>query len=817
MARKKEKKENKLKKRFSNFWDLVKSNKVFSIAILISVVVLAVLLYINSYQSAGFSKLDIKEFEIGMVSDRDIVSNRSFEYVDEKATEIKRIAALNTVPPVFYRDMDLTSKMLQDYSEFINFITDIKSNSKNFTDFKFAVLEKFPTLIKAKDLKLLYDYENFDEVTSVSVNLLKQMLDVGILEIPSKGLQDLNETEFKIVTKNFDKNAYENVSVKSLINLAEVKNYLQATLAILKQQNMQEAIGFLILPFIKANIIFDSEATEMQKNSTLNKIKPVKIKIEKNQRIIKKGFVINENAYNELEIYAGEKSYIDLHQFFASFILLIFILIFGTFITSKRITGIDLSQYFRLLILLFFDFIYILVLYTSPLSIFDIPLNVSVILPVAFFAMMISALISKRIAVFSTIILTLAVFAASAYKVQPTLFALFTGMCGIAFIHITGKRMDLIKTAVFLTLIQPVIGLALIFIFSAPGVGSDIYILLLELAANGFISGIFVLGFLPILESILNTPTSFRLMELSDLNSPMMKKLLVTIPGTYNHSVMVATLAETACRAIGANSLLARVGGYYHDIGKMDQGEYFVENQQGYNKHLEINPRLSATVIRSHVKLGVERARQMRFPQEVIDIISEHHGNSFIAYFYEKAKELDPNVDREDFAYPGTPPRSKESAVVMLADTVEAACRTLPKPTASSLEKFIDKLVAGKIEIGMLDNCELTFREITIIKECFLTILTGYYHSRIAYPNQNTDDDVEINDPKTAKELKKETHKEENKKIEDKADKKTANKEEAKKEKKSADNKKKNTSSSIKKKTEKKNKKSDTKISKKKD
>lgn len=218
--------------------------------------------------------------------------------------------------------------------------------------------------------------------------------------------------------------------------------------------------------------------------------------------------------------------------------------------------------------------------------------------------------------------------------------------------------------------------------------------------------------------------------------------MLITVAGTYNHSMMVASLAESACREIGANSILARVGAYYHDIGKMEQGEYFVENQTNYNKHMDINPRLSATVIRSHVKIGIEKAKQLRLPQPVIDIISEHHGNSCISYFYAKAKELDPNVDIEDFCYPGIPPRSKESAVVMLADIVEAACRTLEKPSVPRLEKFIDELVSGKIKSGQLDNSELTFREVRIIKAAFVKILAGYYHSRIEYPNQkNVDDD----------------------------------------------------------------------------
>jgi putative nucleotidyltransferase with HDIG domain len=214
----------------------------------------------------------------------------------------------------------------------------------------------------------------------------------------------------------------------------------------------------------------------------------------------------------------------------------------------------------------------------------------------------------------------------------------------------------------------------------------------------------------------------------------MLKRLLTSAPGTYSHSVTVANLAESACREIGANVLIARVGAYYHDIGKMDQPDYFIENQAAYNKHEEIAPRLSATVIRSHVKLGIEKARRMGLPKEIVDIIAEHHGNSVISWFYNAALKKEDQVNAEDFAYPGSPPRTKESAVVMLADTVEAAVRTLKKPTMTRLEKFVQELIMSKFEQGQLTESELTFRDLETIKNAFVRVLAGHYHSRIEYP-----------------------------------------------------------------------------------
>jgi putative nucleotidyltransferase with HDIG domain len=214
----------------------------------------------------------------------------------------------------------------------------------------------------------------------------------------------------------------------------------------------------------------------------------------------------------------------------------------------------------------------------------------------------------------------------------------------------------------------------------------------------------------------------------------VLKRLFNAAPGTYSHSLMVANLAESACQEIGANALLARVGAYYHDIGKMDQSEYFVENQTNYNKHKDISPRLSATVIRNHVKVGIEKARAMGLPDAVIAFIAEHHGNSLITWFYNEALKKEGQVNPVDFTYPGNPPRSKESAVVMLADVTEAAVRTLKKPTATKLEKYLQELFDAKVSGGQLSQSELTFRDLKTIKTVFIKVLTGYYHSRIEYP-----------------------------------------------------------------------------------
>ena len=741
----KNKKENKILIKFSRLIAKIKRNKGISIAVTISYIVLSGLIYLSYFENTGFSSLDISDFEIGMVADRDITSNRSIEYIDEKATEIRKTAAKHSVTAVFEKDLEIGKKNLKVYAEFINFIKKIKANTKKISEFKFIVLGNYPTLFDEKDLELLYNSGLLEESFEITSNILKKMYDEGITEMPVLALENLNDSTITIVIRRNEMQSYDTVPIDSIIKFENISGYIKETLKTIKKSDMEKQVLLLAIPFIKPNVLYNVSETEKKLNEALSLVKPVTVTINKNQKILKRGFIINEETYNQLKIYSKEGNYIDFRHFFGALVFLFISIIVSLFLLSGTILDKTLGFNFNLLILISFDFVYVFILFMSKLNIFVMPFSMLPILPVAFFAMLISALISQKVAVCVIFILSLAVFGAADYKILPAFFSILSALAGTALINITGRRMDLVKTAGLLTIAQPLIALSFMIIFNDTAIST---VVIFGTAFNGFISGIFVLGFLPILETLLNTPTSFRLMELSDLNSPIMKKMLLTVSGTYNHSMMVATLAETACREIGANPLLARVGAYYHDIGKMGQGEYFVENQTSYNKHLDLNPRLSATVIRSHVKLGVEKARQLRLPQQVIDIISEHHGNGLIYYFYAKAKEQNPDTDPEDFSYPGTPPRSKESAVVMLSDVVEAACRTLEKPSVPRLEKFISELISKKIEAGQLDNSDLTFKEINIIKNSFVKILAGYYHSRIEYPNQNNFDDNDDNDKK---------------------------------------------------------------------
>jgi hypothetical protein len=256
---------------------------------------------------------------------------------------------------------------------------------------------------------------------------------------------------------------------------------------------------------------------------------------------------------------------------------------------------------------------------------------------------------------------------------------------------------------------------------------------------NGIFCGIIVVGLLPVFEYIFGRITNISLLELSDFNHPILRRLMLEAPGTYHHSLIVGNLSEAACEAVGANALLARIGAYYHDIGKIEKAEYFSENQNlSASKHEELSPSMSKLVIINHVKEGEALARRFRLNPRIINFIRQHHGKSLVYYFYRRALENgeeDEGISEEGFRYPGPKPDSKEAAIVLLADSVEAATRALKEPTPGRIEQEVHKIVNNKFIDGQLDECDLTLKDLEKISGIFIRLLTSIYHSRITYPS----------------------------------------------------------------------------------
>jgi putative nucleotidyltransferase with HDIG domain len=312
---------------------------------------------------------------------------------------------------------------------------------------------------------------------------------------------------------------------------------------------------------------------------------------------------------------------------------------------------------------------------------------------------------------------------------------IITFLLGLYLLGSIKNRTTLINAGVKMGFIKMIVVVFVGFILR-----EDLFKLILDGGAvllSGIFSGMLTIALLPYFEKTFNILTTFKLLELGDLSHPLLKELSVNTPGTFHHSMMVATLSENAAESIGANAVFARVAAYYHDIGKMKRPNFYVENQRGgENPHNKLTPSMSNLIITAHTKDGVEMAKEQGIPKEIRDIMIEHQGTTLLAYFYNKAKQQDPNIQESDFRYSGPKPRTKESAIIMLADSIEAAVRSLDHKTPITIEKMIRKIINGKIEDNQLSEADLTFKEIEIIIHNFTKVLMGIHHIRLKYPGQ---------------------------------------------------------------------------------
>jgi putative nucleotidyltransferase with HDIG domain len=333
-------------------------------------------------------------------------------------------------------------------------------------------------------------------------------------------------------------------------------------------------------------------------------------------------------------------------------------------------------------------------------------------------------------------------------------FFLIGGLAGAHWVGQTSQRHALLKAGVKLGIVQGIVIAATGVIAVRPD-ASDSATLLTQVAGGlvgGTLAGLVVLAAAPLVELVFAYTTDVKLMELANMNHPLLKEMVIRASGTYNHSILVATLAETAAEAIHANPILAKVGGLYQDIGKIGKPHYFIENQrEGENPHDRLAPRMSGLVVLSHVKEGVELARRHKLGDRVVDIIQQHHGKSVIKFFYHRAKEMeDPtmeSVSEEDFRYPGPKPQTREAAIVMLADVVEATSRSLRDPAPARIATLVEESIDNAFKEGQLDECELTLRDLYAIGQAFQKVLNGWFHARIEYPDAGTEGDRRKGDP----------------------------------------------------------------------
>lgn len=651
----------------------------------------------------------------GQVSNRDVQSDRYLTFVDEAATLSKQEEALQGFQDIYKVDLEkfnnITILSISDY---------------------FAQLETTANAVQAgtitedralEQLRNAYDFdltaEEWMALSALSEGQIQTLYDRGIdyaTSVMSQGVAEENIAEAK----------------------EKVAQYILNDRRI---TGPSEAFLLAVLNEVKfyPTYVYDKTATEEKKAEILSTVDPVKIVVQKGEQVVRKGEIVSDREIQILQMlgYAKDESgWWILFGLSMLLLLMIFITrLFLKFFIPKLYQ--DEKQLILLMLLVAITVgMYKMILSLSLSPVADRAAQVGYLIPVAVGTILIAILQDVRLAILIDIFLAVLV-GLYTNSISFAIVAMLGGIVGALGVSSLGQRSDISKTALRISLVNAITIIALGLLNNqAPDV---IFMGIIFGVFNGFFSSVFAIGILPYLEYIFGVTTSIKLLELANPNQPLLKRLLSEAPGTYHHCVMVGNLGEAAADAIGANGLLVRLGAYYHDIGKLKRPYFFSENQfSGDNPHNNITPQLSTLIITSHVKDGIEMATEAKLPPVILDMIAQHHGDSLVSFFFYKAKEQDENVKESDFRYDQRKPQTKEAAILMMADTVEAAVRSKKDATPGQLEGFIRTLIKGKLEDGQFDECELTFRDLDQVASAFVRVVTGIYHKRIEYPNQAT-------------------------------------------------------------------------------
>lgn len=634
----------------------------------------------------------------GDIAPADIKAPRDF--IDEESTKNKMDKAIANVQPQYNKNADISKDALSKLSDLLNDVQPIKASTSDSKEQVSKLKTKVSGYMKMTDddYTLLFTI-SVDEIKSLSNFMNSTLTKIYAGDIKEDNVDDLKKAQD-------DLNFY--------IRNSNLSRHLK---------DLASNIG---ISLIRPNVFYDSDRTESLKAMVKKQVEPVIVK--KSQNIVLKGEVITDKhiylmkeagllqqgKLNDVTIYVG-----------LGILIAVVELLFGYFAFRYRKNIYDSVANLSI--------IAILVCVNAGAS--TLLKNISVyMLPAAGVTILICMMFDSLTAFAVNTICTIIIACVTNFNVNVVVYYLASGMAGIMLSYNNSQRSNIIKEGIYISIINFIMVFSICFINNV-SIEQNIINSLCAFG-GGIASAVLAIGSLPLFEQIFNIITPIRLMELSNPNQPLLKKLLFEAPGTYHHSILVGNLAETAADEIGANSLLARVGAYYHDIGKTKRPYFFKENQiTNDNPHDKITPKLSTLIITSHVKDGLELGKKYRLPKDIMDIIAQHHGTTLVKYFYVVAvNNSKEDVEEKTFRYEGPKPSSKESAIVMLADSTEAAVRSLKNQNLDDIQKMVDKVVKGKIDDGQLDNCNITFNDINIIKKSFLKSFSGMAHKRIEYP-----------------------------------------------------------------------------------
>ncbi|UCG65668.1 MAG: HDIG domain-containing protein [Deltaproteobacteria bacterium] len=500
---------------------------------------------------------------------------------------------------------------------------------------------------------------------------------------------------------------------------------------------------------IRPNITFNKRETELRKEEAKNSVKPIYFQVKKGEMIVREGEKINPTHLLKLETQAQLTRNTLIPGMALSTTLMVGIMLALSYLivlkrpnifkeNTRNLTFISVTLLFMFLVVLLYNVVAEEVargfpFFTARVLLFALPISLGAILICIFQGLDVAIGFSLIICILASIVVE--------GKVEFLIYFLLGSLLAAYGVRDCRERMVLIKTGMRVGLLNMVLALLIQSLYG------NLYSTTSALSIiagflGGALAGVIATGFLPLIEMAFGFTTDIKLLELSSLDQPILKDLMVNAPGTYHHSVVVSNMVEATAESVHANPLLAKVSAYYHDIGKIKKPLYFVENQvRGENRHEKLAPSMSSLILISHVKDGVELAKQQRLGKEIIDTIDQHHGTGLISYFYEKAKDQSGKkggrsspVKEQDFRYPGPRPQTKEVALVLLADEVEAASRTLVDPTPARIQGMVQKIMNGVFSDGQLDECELTLKDLNQIAKSFTKTLSGIFHGRIEYP-----------------------------------------------------------------------------------
>lgn len=703
-------------------------------ALLCLIAVLFFLSFLSGINPENNSRIFVAE----QVASEDVIANRNLRVEDSQATQARQKQVALLQPPVYDLNMDIFLQYQAWLSELLQNIENESVASFKTDNAYIAQLRDFAGQASADEIMPeLAKAEVQAYIVQELLPIIRDRMSEGL--VSNSRLAHIGPSGVIIHNVATDSEALLGATTV----FPDVPSFLTEISSILRQNPRfttaeRRAINALLSATMPhASLTLNAEATQKRKDAAMASIEPVLYQVQKGEIIVRKGDRVSYEQQIKLQA-LFRASHAPLHWdiVLGTFISALFLSI-GFFVAPSGNPGSPLQRRDIVLISLL-----LAIFGTGAWGLFVLAQHLN--------DQMLVTLFAAAFPMAAGVGLVTMVFAARRYCTMGLLLALFGtilfqcswpiflyyflgGMLFTWLVATAQNRQDVVWSLIPLT-----IGQIFFWIGAAFLAQIDMATLpqhLFAVCIGSVLSLILIFALSPVLELVFGYSTRFRLMELMSLEQPLMQDLMVSAPGTYHHSLIVANMVEAGAKAIGANSLLCKVAALYHDIGKLAYPDYFIENQfGGPNKHDKLAPSMSALILLSHIKKGVELAQEHKLGDDICKIIMQHHGTRVMRFFYEKAKKMGENPQEAEFCYLGPRPQSRESAILMLADSVEASSRTLSDPTPARLKSHIDTIVKGIFAEGQLDESELTFKDLHHLSENFLRILTGIFHQRIAYP-----------------------------------------------------------------------------------